>query len=101
MFPTANVDMQPFCHLSRCHIIAIVIATADSVSDAAAVFFIPEGDTEVGGSKTETVTGSGTVTDTPTGGDVSIDDTGDHTFTIAKYKDNPAGTPTFEATELL
>lgn len=62
------------------------------------MFFIPEGGAEVVESKTETISGSGTMEDTPTGGDVSIDATGDHTITIAKYEDNPAGTPAFEAT---
>ena len=79
-------------------VIATVTATANDVSDATAVVFIPEGGAEVEESKTETVTGSGTVEDTPTGGDVTIDATGDHTITTAKYKDNPGGTPTFEAT---
>jgi len=53
------------------------------------------GPTEV---ESETVTGDGTMEDTPTGGDVSIDATGEHTITTAKYEDNPGGTPTFEAT---
>jgi len=48
--------------------------------------------------KSETITGSGTMEDTPTGGDVTIDATGDHTITTAKYEDNPGGTPTFQAT---
>jgi hypothetical protein len=79
-------------------IIATVTATADSVSDATAVFFIPEGGVEVTESQTETVTDSGTITDTPTGGDISIDANGDHVITAAKYADNPGGTPTFQAT---
>jgi len=62
------------------------------------VFFIPEGGVEVEESKTETITGSGTMEDTTTGGDVSIDATGKHTITTAKYEDNPGGSPTFEAT---
>jgi hypothetical protein len=79
-------------------VIATVTATANGASDVTAVFFIPEGGAEVEESQTETVTDSGAVTDTPTGGDVSIDATGDHTVTIAKYEDNPGGTPTFSAT---
>jgi|GEM_PF-3191992 len=47
--------------------------------------------------KSETVTGSGTVTDTATGGSITIDATGDHTITTAKYVGNPGGTPTFTA----
>lgn len=47
---------------------------------------------------TETVDGDGTMTDTPTGGDVTINATGNHTITTAKYAENPGGTPTFQAT---
>jgi hypothetical protein len=79
-------------------IIATVTATANGASDAAAVFFIPMGGVEVSESQTETVTDSGTVNDTLTGGDVSIVATGDHNITIAKYADNPGDTPTFQAT---
>jgi len=45
-----------------------------------------------------TITGSGTMQDTPTGGDVTLDATGDHTVTTATYTSNPGGTPTFTAT---
>ena len=79
-------------------IIATVTATVNGISDTVAVFFVPEGGTQVEESKTETITGSGTMEDTPIGGDVAIDATGDHTITTAKYEDNPGGTPTFEAT---
>jgi len=79
-------------------VIATVTATANGVSDATAVFFIPEGGAEVEESKTETVCGSDTVLNAPTGGDVSIDATGCHTITTAKYKDIPSGTPTFQVT---
>jgi len=79
-------------------VIATVTATANGVSDATAVFFIPEGGAEVEESKTETVCGSDTVLNTPTGGDVSIDATGCHTITVAKYEDIPCGTPTFQVT---
>jgi len=79
-------------------IIATVTATADSVSDATAVFFIPAGGEEVVESETEIVSGNGTMTNTPTGGDVSIDAIGDHNITTAKYAGNPGGTPSFNAT---
>jgi len=78
-------------------VIATVTATADSVSDATAVFFIPFGGVEVWRSQTETVSGSGTITDTLTGGDVSINATGDHSITIAEYADNPGDMPNFLA----
>jgi len=79
-------------------LIATVTATANGAKDATAVFFIPEGGAEVEESKTETIDGSGTMENAPTGGDVTIDATGDHTVSIAKYESNPGGTPTFEAT---
>ena len=40
----------------------------------------------------ESISGSGTMQDTPTGGDVAIDATGDHTVTVAKYAGNPGST---------
>jgi len=49
-------------------------------------------------SMSETVAGSGTMGGTSTGGDVTINATGDHTITTAKYTDNPGGTPNFQAT---
>jgi hypothetical protein len=61
------------------------------------VFFLPEGMPGVEQSETETVADSGTLADTPTGGDVSIDATGNHIITTAKYEGNPGGIPTFEA----
>ena len=79
-------------------VIATVTATANGASDATAVFFIPAGGAEVEESQTETITDSGTMTDTPTGGDVSIEATGEHTITIAEYESNPGGTPNFAAT---
>jgi hypothetical protein len=79
-------------------VIATVTATANGASDVVAVFFIPAGGTEVTESQTETVTDSGTIDDTLTGGDVSIDATGDHTITIAVYDGNPGGSLTFNAT---
>ena len=48
--------------------------------------------------ETETIDGDGTMTDTCTGGDVSIAAIGNHTIVAAKYATNPAGTPTFKAT---
>lgn len=92
---TATLTSEP----SSETIIATVTAAADGVSDATAVFFIPEGGAEVVESQTETVTDSGTITDTPTGGDVTIDASGDHNVTTAKYADNPGGTPTFQSTD--
>ena len=48
--------------------------------------------------RSKAITGSGTMEDTPTGGDVTIDAIGDHTITVAKYKDNPGGGHTFIST---
>jgi len=39
----------------------------------------------------ETINGSGTMQNTPTGGDITIDATGNHTITAAKYVSNPGG----------
>jgi len=78
-------------------LIATVTATADTASDATAVFFVPSGGVGIEDSETETVSDSGTVTDSLTGGDVSIDAEGDHTITVAEYTENPGGEPTFEA----
>jgi len=47
---------------------------------------------------TETIDGDGTMPDTPTGGNVTINATGNHTITTAKYAENPGGEPTFKAT---
>ena len=54
--------------------------------------------TETEETESETIDGSGTMEDTPTGGDVTIDATGDHTITTAKYTENPGGAATFTAT---
>ena len=78
-------------------VIATVTATADSASGATAVFFIPSGGVGIEGSETETVSDSGAMTDSLTGGDVSIDAEGDHTITVAAYTENPGGEPTFES----
>ena len=48
--------------------------------------------------ESEKITDGGTMEDTPTGGDVTIDATGNHTITTAKYAENPGGEPTFQAT---
>jgi uncharacterized repeat protein (TIGR02059 family) len=76
--------------------VADITATADGVSATGAVIFAPAG-APVTQSKTQTVSGSGTVTNTPTGGDVTINGTGNHTLTTAKYGGNPGGTPSFQA----
>ena len=47
---------------------------------------------------TETFDGDGTMPDTPTGGNVTINATGNHTVTTAKYAENPGGESTFQAT---
>jgi len=75
-------------------VIADVTATANGVSATTAVIFTTAS-APVTQSTTQTVTGSGTITDTATGGSVTIDATGDHTLTTAKYSGNPGGTPTF------
>jgi len=74
--------------------------TGDAVSDNVDFdpWLLEKNGTETSDTDTTTVTGSGTVTNTPTGGDVTIDGTGDHTITTAKYTENPGGTPTFKAT---
>lgn len=77
-------------------VIADVTATADGVSATTAVVFTKT-DAPVTQITTQTVTGSGTVTDTATGGSITIDGTGDHTITTAKYGGNPGGTPSFQA----
>ena len=48
--------------------------------------------------KTETVSGSGTMGDTSTGGDITIDATGDHTISTSMYVSNPGGDHTFRST---
>lgn len=76
--------------------VADVTAKANSATVATAVFFTKQG-TDVVDSKTETISGSGTCTNTCTGGNVTIDAAGEHTVTTAKYSSNPGGTPTFQA----
>ncbi|NMX21537.1 hypothetical protein C5S30_03710 [ANME-1 cluster archaeon GoMg4] len=70
--------------------------TGDNVSDN--VDYDPWLGAEVEETESETIDGDGTMEDTPTGGDVTIDATGDHTITTAKYEENPGGKLTFEAT---
>jgi len=74
--------------------------SGDAVSDNVDFdpWLVEEDGTETEETESETVSDSGTMEDTPTGGDVTIDATGDHTITTAKYAENPGGTPTFEAT---
>jgi len=48
--------------------------------------------------KTETISGSGTMESTSTGGDITIDATGDHTISTSQYASNPGGGHTFVAT---
>ena len=74
----------------------------DEVSDT--VDFEPwlteEGGVGTTEAHSEAIDGSGTIdaTDTPEGmGDVTIDATGEHTLTVAKYTDNPGGTANFNA----
>jgi len=72
----------------------------DAVSDNVDYdpWLLEKNGTETSDTKSGTVTGSGTMTDTSTGGDVTIDATGDHTITTAKYTENPGGAATFSAT---
>ena len=70
--------------------------TGDAVSDN--VGYDPWIGAEVEEAKSETMDGPGTLENTPTGGDVTIDATGDHTIIIAKYEDNPGRIPSFKAT---
>ena len=48
--------------------------------------------------KTETISGSGTMESTSTGGDVTINATGDHTISTSTYVSNPGGDHAFKAT---
>ena len=41
--------------------------------------------------ESKTISDSGTMQDTPTGGDITIDATGNHTITTAAYAENPGG----------
>jgi hypothetical protein len=61
-------------------------------------WLVEEDGTETEETESKTIDDDGTVADTPTGGDVTIDATGNHTITTAKYTENPGGTPTFQAT---
>ena len=61
-------------------------------------WWVEEDGTNTEKTKDEEIDGSGTMEDTPTGGDVTIDATGNHTITTAKYTENPGGTATFKAT---
>ncbi len=70
--------------------------TGDAVGDN--VNFDPWLGAEIEETESETVSGSGTVEDTSTGGNVTIDAPGNHTITTVKYADNPGGEPTFQAT---
>jgi len=80
-------------------VIADVTAKANGASKTIAVFFQPAGAPTPTEIYTAAVTDNSTITDTPTGGSVSIEATGEHTVTTAKYDGNPAsGTPTFQAT---
>ena len=56
-------------------------------------------DTDTEATETEEVSGSGTMANTPTGGNIDIVATGNHTLTAAKYTENPGGATTFQATE--
>ncbi|MEA2076225.1 MAG: right-handed parallel beta-helix repeat-containing protein [Euryarchaeota archaeon] len=70
--------------------------TGDAVSDN--VDYDPWLGAEVEEAESETFDGDGTMTDTPTGGNVTINATGNHTITTVKYADNPGGEPAFKAT---
>ncbi len=82
-------------------IVATITATAGSVKDAAAVFFVPEGEANSEQTKTEIIVGNGLVDAGATVdgvGAVEVEASGEHIVTTAKYEENPGGTPTFEAT---
>ena len=79
-------------------VIADITATVIGVVMRGAVFFQPTGAPTPTNINTAAVTDNFTITGTPTGGSVSIEATGEHTITTAKYDGNPAGTPTFQAT---
>ena len=72
--------------------------TGDKVSDN--VDYCPWTGAGVEEAKSETVTGTATITETTTGGDVTINATAGttHTVTTARYESNPGGTHTFVAT---
>jgi len=66
--------------------------------EVGAVDYDPWLEAPVGVVESETITGTGTMSGTPTGGDVDIDATGDHEVTVATYTSNPGGATTFSAT---
>jgi ELWxxDGT repeat protein len=76
-------------------IIATVTATADGLSDATAVFFVPSGQM-VNDIETEIVNGSGTLEGTLTGGNIAIDADGEHIVTVAEYQGNPQDDTVFK-----
>jgi hypothetical protein len=90
--------------LSTETVIATVIATANGVSDATAVFFIPEGGAEVEEAESEDVSGTGGTIpseESPTGGEITVSGSGipeGTAITGVRYVSNPGGTPTFSAT---
>jgi hypothetical protein len=78
-------------------VVADVSAVATGITKMIAVFFTPPSAPPITDNTTTTVPGSGTIPGTATGGSVSVDATGDHTVTTAKYGGDPGGTPSFNA----
>jgi len=79
-------------------VVATIIATIDSISDAIAVFFVPEGGKDVTDSQTEIINGSGTMSNTLTGGAININASGEHIITVAEYQGNPKKETVFRVT---
>lgn len=69
--------------------------TGDAVSDY--VDYDPWLGAELEEVESEAISGSGTVQDTATGGDITIAATGNHTITVAKYGSNPGGSAPFSS----
>ncbi len=78
-------------------VIADVSAAANGVSKMISVFFAPPSAPPINNYTADTVSGSGTITGTATGGSVTVDGTGSHTVTTVNYGGNPGGAPSFNA----
>lgn len=90
---TATLTSEDSTHV----IVADVSATVNGILKTIAVFFTPLSAPPITENQTETVTGSETITDTSTGGSITIEGTGPHTITTVQYGGNPGGTtPSFK-----
>ena len=94
--PNGTEDVPP-CH-DDCTLDRNEDGKGDKVSDN--VDYCPWTGAGVEEAQSETVTGTATITETTTGGDVTINATAGttHTVTTARYESNPGGGHTFVAT---